>query len=117
MTWPEELSAYEQEFANHGYGQVALWLSEFGWPGNPRRTDSYHPDFAQQAADLQQAYTDILRLSFVQATFWFNLRDYQPGLSNPDPEFFAHYGLLRNNFAAKPAAAAFKRLAAAHRGR
>ncbi len=117
MTWPQELSAYEQEFVNHGYGRVALWLTEFGWPGNPRHTDSYHPDFAAQAHDLRQAYTALLTLPFVQAAFWFNLRDYEPGLRNPDPEFFAHYGLLRYNFAPKPAAAAFSRLAAAHPGR
>jgi hypothetical protein len=48
----------------------------------------------------------------VQAAFWFNQRDYQPGDRNPDPAFFAHYGLLFNNFAAKPAAAVFTRFAA-----
>jgi hypothetical protein len=49
---------------------------------------------------------------FVQAAFWFNLRDYAPGYQNPDPEFFGHYGLLENDFVRKPAARAFRRLAA-----
>jgi hypothetical protein len=117
MTWRQELSAYEQEFANQGYGPMPLWLTEFGWPGNPRAIDGYHPSYAAQADDLTAAYRDILGLPFVQAAFWFNLRDYQPGHRNPDPEFFAHYGLLQYRFAAKPAATAFQQLAAANPGR
>ena len=112
MSWPQELAAYEQEFTNHGYGAMPLWLTEFGWPGNAHATDNYHPSFSAQASDLAQAYADLLRLPFVKAAFWFNLRDYAPGYQNPDPEFFGHYGLLENGFARKPAAGAFRRLAA-----
>jgi hypothetical protein len=117
MTWAEELSAYEQEFADAGYGQIPLWVTEFGWPGNARGDDAYHPSYAAQADDLYQAYTTILSLPFVQAAFWFNLRDYQPGDRNPDPEFFAHYGLLQYRFAPKPAARVFSQLARANPGR
>lgn len=117
MSWPEELSAYEQEFSNGGYGQMPLWLTEFGWPGNPAAGDSYHPSFSAQADDLSEAYGDLLNLPFVQAAFWFNLRDYQPGKANPDPSFFAHYGLLQYQFAGKPAAAVFQQLARANPGR
>jgi hypothetical protein len=117
MTWPEELSAYEQEFANAGYGQMPLWLTEFGWPGNARAGGPYFPSYAAQAADLSAAYSDLLKLPFVQAAFWFNLRDYQPRMSNPDPSFFAHYGLLSYHFAMKPAAKAFQRIARGNRGR
>jgi hypothetical protein len=117
MTWPQELSAYEQEFADQGYGQMPLWLTEFGWPGNPRGADSYHPSFSSQAQDLSEAYADLLRLPFVKAAFWFNLRDYQPGDRNPDPEFFAHYGLLQYHFGPKPAGAEFQRIANANPGR
>ena len=56
----------------------------------------------------------ILGLPFVQAAFWFNLRDDQPGLASPDPTFFYHYGLLDYGFGQKPAAAAFQQLAAAN---
>jgi hypothetical protein len=117
MSWPQELSAYEQEFTNQGYRLMPLWITEFGWPGNPSAGDSYHPSYTAQAADLSDAYNDLLSLPFVQAAFWFNLRDYQPGRRNPDPEFFAHYGLLQYHFALKPAATAFQRLAKANPGR
>jgi len=117
MTWPEELSAYEQEFASQGYPSMPLWLTEFGWPGNARGTDGYHPSYAAQAADLSAAYRDILALPFVRAAFWFNLRDYQPGLRNPDPEFFAHYGLLQYGFVPKPAGTAFEQIARSNRRR
>ena len=72
---------------------------------------------AAQPADLSQAYADLLKLPFVQAAFWFNLRDYQPGDRNPDPEFFAHYGLLQYHFTPKPAAAVFEKLAREYPGR
>ena len=111
MTWPQELSAYEQVFANHGYGQIPLWLTQFGWPGNANPIDALYPSFDTQAQYLTQAYNDILQLPFIQAAFWFNLRDYQPGLPNPDPAFFAHYGLLGYRFCAKSAAGAFERVA------
>ncbi len=117
MTWRQELSAYEQEFADAGYGQMPLWLTEFGWPGNAHASDSYHPSYTAQARDLSEAYSDILALPFVRAAFWFNLRDYQPGDRNPDPEFFGHYGLLQYGFGAKPAASTFQRMARANPGR
>jgi hypothetical protein len=69
MSWPQELAAYEQEFTNHGYGAMPLWLTEFGWPGNAHATDNYHPSFSAQASDLAQAYADLLRLPFVKAAF------------------------------------------------
>jgi hypothetical protein len=117
MTWLQELSAYEQEFANAGYGQMPLWLTEFGWPGNQRARGGYYPSYGAQAQDVSAAYRDLLSLPFVRAAFWFNLRDYQPGLSTPDPGFFAHYGLLGYRFARKPAAALFTQLARANPGR
>jgi polysaccharide biosynthesis protein PslG len=114
LDWRGELRATEALFAAHGYGQPRMWLTEFGWPGSRRAAGAYHLTYAQQAADLRAAYA-LLRsdpaLRFIQAAFWFNLRDYAPGYQNPDPEFFGHYGLLENGFARKPAASAFHRLA------
>jgi hypothetical protein len=87
-----------------------------GGRGRGRAGGAYHLAYSEQAADLRAAY-GLLRsdvaLSFVQAAFWFNLRDYAPRYQNPDPEFFGHYGLLENGFAHKPAADAFRRLARA----
>ncbi len=117
MNWPEELQAYEQEFANDGYPNMPLWITQFGWPGNATPTNALYPSFDTQAQYLTQAYNDLLQLPFVQAAFWFNVRDYKPGLSNPDPAFFAHYGLLQYHFVPKPAARAFRSLARSHPGR
>jgi hypothetical protein len=112
-TWTQQLEAYEQEFTAHGYGTPRMWLTEFGWPGNTTPSGDYYPSLAAQATDVAQAYAALESpaLSFVAAAFWFNQRDYQPGLANPDPTFFAHYGLLFNNFSPKPAAAVFTRYA------
>jgi hypothetical protein len=117
MTWTQELSAYEQEFENHGYGQQPLWLTEFGWPGNAQPGDDYFPGDAVQTMYLTEAYADLLRLPFVQTALWFNMRDYQPGYDSPDPSFFYHYGLLEYGFVPKPAAAVFRTLALANPGR
>jgi hypothetical protein len=117
MDWRGELSAVEQEFANHGYGQMPLWLTEFGWPGTATPSTALYPSETTQAQYLSQAYSVIMGLPFIQAAFWFNLRDYQPGIVSPDPPFFYHYGLLEYGYGQKPAAVAFKALAAANPGR
>ena len=117
MTWAQELTAYEQEFENHGYGQMPMWLTEFGWPGNAQQGGDYYPGEVLQATYLTEAYGILLRLPFVQDAQWFNLRDYQPGYVSPDPAFFYHYGLVQYGFALKPAATAFEALAAANPGR
>jgi hypothetical protein len=117
MTWSEELSAYEQEFANDGYSNMPLWLTEFGWPGNANPTDALYPSFDTQAAYLSQAYGELLGLPFVQAAFVFNLEDYQPGVASSDPAFFYHYGLLQYGFASKPAAAVYEQFVQQNPGR
>jgi hypothetical protein len=134
MTWPQELSAYEQEFLNHGYGANGverLWLTEFGWTGSssvPSGQDpSYYPTYAQQKQDLTEAYNDLLGLPFVQGALWFNLRDYDPnypkcgagvsGPCDPDPQYFGYFGLLKYDATAKPAGSAFTALAKAHPSR
>ena len=110
-------SAYEQEFANHGYASEPMWLTEFGWPGSAQPGGAYFPGEAAQAADLLQAYTTLLALPFVKGALWFNVRDYQPGYQSPDPSFFYHYGLVDYSFVPKPAATEFTALAAANPGR
>jgi polysaccharide biosynthesis protein PslG len=116
LTWAEELGDYEAEFTSHGYGTPPMWLTEFGWPGanGPDGCGGQTSTEADQASFLRSAYallTSDPQLSFVKAAFWFNLRDYAPGVANPDPECFAHYGLLNTNFSPKPAGLAFEQLA------
>lgn len=117
MDWRQELSAYEQEFENHGYGQTPLWLTEFGWPGNATASDALYPSFDTQAANLHEAYSELLGMPFVAGAFVFNLRDYEPGISSSDPQFFYHYGLLQYGYQPKPAAAVFTQFAQAYPGR
>lgn len=117
MTWPQELSAYEQEFADHGYGSEPLWLTEFGWPGTAQPSPPLLPSYDTQATFLTQAYNALLSLPFVKGAFWFNLRDYQPGFPSADPPYFYHYGLLNYDFTQKVAGSDFKALAKAHPGR
>jgi hypothetical protein len=120
LTWTQELQAYEQEFTDHGYGQPPMWLTEFGWPGGGEVTSPYCQSnqgyclaTGKQAAELRAAYGDLRQLPFVQAALWFNLRDYQPGITSPDPQFFYRYGLLNYDYSHKPAADTFQSLAAA----
>lgn len=117
MTWRGELTAYEQLFTDHGYGQPPLWLTEFGWPGNASPNGDYFPSELVQTTDLTEAYVDLLTLPFVQGALWFTIRDYQPGFASPDPGFFYHYGLFEYLLGLKPAATAFQTLAAANPGR
>jgi hypothetical protein len=124
MNWTQELQAYESEFISHNDGTPAMWLTEWGWPGGDTSSfcgsnPGYCPSVAAQDADLKAAFADLLSpgLSFVKGALWFNQRDYVPGVPNPDPEFFAHYGLLYYNFAQKPAAADFKALSQGNPGR
>lgn len=120
MTWVQALTDLERQFAADGYPNMPMWLTEFGWPGvvnpglvNPARVNLF-PPFKTQARWLSQAYNDILSMPFIKAAFWFNLRDYQPGLYTPDPDFFRVMGLLQYRRTPKPAAGVFTRLAAAH---
>jgi hypothetical protein len=117
LTWPEELTAYEQVFSAHGDGQPPMWLTEFGWPGNAVPSGVYFPSETSQATYLAEAYKDLLQLPFVTGALWFNLRDYQPGYQSPDPSFFYHYGLFEYGYTPKPAALEFQALAAANPGR
>jgi hypothetical protein len=123
LTWVQELTDYEGEFTSHGYGQPKMWLTEFGWPGIPpaaaavRAAKAPCTDTADtqqdQAGFLQQAFA-ILRssaVSFVQAAFWENERDYEADYPNPDPECFEDYGLLDTDFDAKPAGQEFEDIA------
>jgi hypothetical protein len=116
MTWAQELSAYEQEFSNHGYGQPPLWLTEFGWPGSNQTVMDVNSE-AVQAQFLGRAYQILLSLPFVKGALWFNVRDYQPGLQSGDPAYFYFMGLLNYDFSQKSAAGTFSSIAAAHPGR
>lgn len=85
-----------------------LWLTEFGWSTS---TATYGVTEDQQAAYLTDAYNWLSSRSYVTNTFWYNFRNtYWMG---DDPsQFEANFGLLRTNYTAKPAYAAFTAVAA-----
>jgi hypothetical protein len=85
------------------------------WGKWSRRLRRRHLDRAGPGELLARAYQDLEQLSFVKAAFYFNLRDYLPGLANPDPSCFAHYGLETTYFKRKPAGVVFASAAAAAR--
>jgi hypothetical protein len=120
MTWMQVLESYEQEFTDYGYGQPPMWLTEWGWPGGGDCASipkGYCLSTATQDADLKTGIAELMRLPFVRGALWFNLRDYQPGISTPDPPFFYHYGLLNYDYSHKPAGGDFKALSAANPAR
>jgi hypothetical protein len=122
LTWPQELTYYEQQFAHDGYPNMGVWITEFGWDGvaNPTAATATFapwgtgindfPSLSTQAQWVGAAYHDLLQLPFVKAAFWFNLRDDEPGISIPDPPQWRVMGLLNYNYTAKPALAVWQGL-------
>ena len=86
--------------------EVALWVSENGYPTNPGRGTE-----AGQAAALRDTVGVVHRWSGTLGVTdyrWFNLRDNDSG----GDELFAAVGLLRDDHTRKPAYAAMRRLIA-----
>jgi hypothetical protein len=115
LTWAQELTDYENEFTSHGYGQPAMWLTEFGWPGVPAASADGCKDadesLSEQEQDAQSAFAVMKAVGFVEAAFWENERDYERGDINRDPSCFRFYGLLDTDFQPKPPGEAFEELA------
>jgi hypothetical protein len=88
---------------------IALHVSENGYPTGPSRTET------MQVTALRAA----IRTVYMQRTTynitdyrWFDLRD----ADSSSAGFEGHYGLLRDDYAPKPAFAAYRRLVANLRG-
>lgn len=94
---------YKTMLAN-GDGAKKIWLTEFGYSSY---TGSYGVTEAQQAEYLTKAFKKAESLPYVQAAFWYRLRDWY----TEGDDWGSHLGLVSSTFSAKPVFAAFKALA------
>lgn len=94
------------------YGSTKpMWLTEFGWSTSTVR-DPYAPwnsgvSESDQATYLEQAVTQATSWGYVGGMAWYNLRNNNSVATS----LYGNYGLLRYDWSAKPAYAAFKRAA------
>jgi hypothetical protein len=82
---------------------VPIHVEENGWPTGPGRPEG------QQVAAMRQmvgAVHDFRGTYHVTDYRWFNLRDH----NSSGPNFQQHYGLLRDDYSAKPAFGVYRRL-------
>jgi hypothetical protein len=84
---------------------VPIHVEENGWPTGPGRTE----DAQAQAIDTMVRAVHEFRGTYNVTDYrWFDLRDHRTSSSN----FQHHYGLLRDDYSAKPAFTEFRRLVA-----
>jgi hypothetical protein len=84
---------------------VPIHVEETGWPTGPNRSE------ARQLAvtnELLRTLDDFRGTYNVTDARWFDLRDHNTSSAN----FQHHYGLLRDDYSAKPAFGAFRQLVA-----
>lgn len=90
----------------------SIWLTEFGWSTT---TGTYGVSEAVQADFLNKAMTRVRsNYSYVATAFWYNFRNTGYLYDNP-LDIEANWGLMRTDFAPKPALATVKALAGAAR--
>ncbi len=95
-------------------GKKPIWLTEIGCPGIPlgKETKDWwlgaNPDTSQQAAWVEKIFGEPLEWPGVKKVFWAFFRD--------TPDHFLtgtdYFGLLQEDFTAKPAFGAYQRLTA-----
>jgi hypothetical protein len=86
-------------------GRVPIHVEENGWPTGPGREE------ARQVTALREMVKAVNRFRGnygVTDYRWFDLRDHNTSSSN----FQHHYGLLRDDYSAKPAFALYRKLVA-----
>jgi hypothetical protein len=84
---------------------VPIHVEENGWPTGPGRAE----ETQAQAADTMVHAVDDFRGTYNVTDYrWFDLRDHSTSSAN----FQHHYGLLRDDYSAKPAFFEFRRLVA-----
>jgi hypothetical protein len=84
---------------------VPIHVEENGWPTGPGRSE----DMQAQAVNTMVRAVDDFRGTYNVTDYrWFDLRDHNTSSAN----FQHHYGLLRDDYSAKPAFVEFRRLVA-----
>jgi polysaccharide biosynthesis protein PslG len=95
------VEAVYNTMARNGDSAKKIWLTEFGYS---TCSGSYCVSEAQQAEYLTKAYRKAAGWPYVQALFWYQMRNWGSSSS----EWTDNLGLLRSDFTAKPAYAAFR---------
>lgn len=100
----------------YGDGDKKIWLTETGYgsaeveDGAWREGPPFFPE-ALQASAVPLVYEACAQFEQVERVFWWSLRDYYVDYSPTNEAMEAHYGLLRANFAPKPAYLAYAQMA------
>ncbi|MBN3037955.1 MAG: beta-galactosidase [Candidatus Omnitrophica bacterium] len=103
-----------KEMAKYGDQDKKIWFTEIGCPGVKESTrengwwNGISPTEEQQAQWVDTVFSECLKWPGVDKVFWAFFRD-------TDEHFKSgvdYFGLIRNDFTAKPAYTAYKRIAA-----
>jgi len=110
--WYEtRLEAIRQVMERFGDEQKPIWITETGYGSAAvPPADSSYVDEETQAAAVRLIYETCSAYPQVERVFWWSLRSYYSDASASNQAMEAHYGLLRANFAPKPAYLAYARL-------
>ena len=92
-----------------GLGRAApIWITENGIPTNRTNSDAQQAAALQQLVQAAHAYTGTFNITDYR---WFNLRDStSTGPSTEAPLTFASFGLLRDDYSAKPSFSQYRAL-------
>jgi hypothetical protein len=82
---------------------VPIHVEENGWPTGPGRPEDQQVDAMRQMVGAAHDFRGTYHVTDYR---WFNLRDH----NSAGPNFQQHYGLLRDDYSAKPAFAVYRRL-------
>ena len=101
----DDLRVCEMPLAHLGTA-VPIHVEENGWPTGPGRSEA---DQAEALREMVGAVEEFHGTYGVTDYRWFDLRDHNSSSQN----FQHHYGLLRDDYSAKPAFALYRALVAA----
>jgi len=110
--WYEtRLEAIRQVMERFGDEQKPVWITETGYGSAAvPPADLSYVDEETQAAAVRLIYETCSAYPQVERVFWWSLRSYYSDASASNQAMEAHYGLLRANFAPKPAYLAYAQL-------
>jgi hypothetical protein len=116
--WYEtRLEAIRQVMERFGDEQKSIWITETGYGSVAvPSVDSTYVDEKTQAEAVRIIYETCSTYPQVERVFWWSLRSYYGDASENNQAMEAHYGLLRANFAPKPAYLTYAQLTG-HAGR
>lgn len=85
--------------------RTPMRIEETGWPTGPGRSEQGQAQAVRAIVDTVQAYRGTYRITGLR---WFDLRDN----NSHGPTFESYFGLLRDNYSAKPAYRTYQRMIA-----